>query len=320
MAEKAVFLDRDNTLIEDPGYLSDPGAVKLLPGVELALKGLAQAGYKLVVVTNQSGIARGLLTVEALQAIHEELRRQLADDGAQLDAIYYCPYHPEGSVDAYTRTSEERKPKPGMLLRAAKEMDLDLEESWMVGDSPHDVEAGDRAGCRTVRVRAHVGVGHGPAAQADEDVRADFTVRNLVDAARVIVRESAGTPPESPHLPAAPTTSPSTGEPLPTGEERERGGSAVADMSDSEVLRELLQHARQFVRMQGRNEFSATKLIAGVSQGLAALAFLGGLVKFISLGSPTGEWSGLLSAIAWLGIAGVLQLTALAFFLMAREE
>ena len=155
MAGKAVFLDRDNTVIEDPGYISDPQVVKLLPGVELAIKSLAQAGYKVVVVTNQSGVARGLLTEEMLERIHTELRRQLGQHGAHLDGVYYCPFHPEGTVEQYAKDSDLRKPKPGMLLKAAQELDIDVSASWMVGDSARDIEAGQRAGCRTVRVRAH---------------------------------------------------------------------------------------------------------------------------------------------------------------------
>ena len=126
--------------------------MKLLPGVELALKSLAAAGFKIVVVTNQSGIARGLLTEETLAQIHAELRRQLSEKGAHLDAIYYCPYHPEGTVEAYAMESDLRKPQPGMLLKAAEEMDIDLPASWMVGDDARDIEAGQRAGCRTIRL------------------------------------------------------------------------------------------------------------------------------------------------------------------------
>lgn len=188
MSNKAVFVDRDNTLIEDPGYISEPSLVRLLPGVELAIKSLSQQGFKVVMVTNQSGIARGLLTEEALGQIHHELRRQLGDHGANLDGIYYCPFHPEGTVEKYTCDSELRKPKPGMLLAAAKDLDIDLSASWMVGDSPRDIEAGQRAGCRTIRVRTH----HDPASgeNSDEDSQADYVVRNLVDAAKVIIRES----------------------------------------------------------------------------------------------------------------------------------
>ncbi len=192
MANKAVFVDRDNTLIEDPGYISDPSLVRLLPGVELAIKSLSQQGFKVVVVTNQSGVARGLLTEEALGQIHQELRRQLGDHGANLDGIYFCPFHPEGTVEKYTCDSELRKPKPGMLLAAAKDLDIDLAASWMVGDSPRDIEAGQRAGCRTIRVRTQ----HDPASgeKSDEDSQADYIVRNLVDAAKVIIRENkAGT-------------------------------------------------------------------------------------------------------------------------------
>jgi D-glycero-D-manno-heptose 1,7-bisphosphate phosphatase len=189
MADKAVFLDRDNTIIEDPGYLSDPDAVKLLPGVELALKSLSQAGYRLVVVTNQSGIARGLLTEAALERIHAEMRRQLAQHNVHLDAVFHCPYHPEGTVEQYARESDLRKPQPGMLLAAARDLDLDLGRCWMVGDRGRDIEAGQRAGCRTVRIRSRPS--HTPGEKDDEDVQADFNARNLVDAARVVLREDS---------------------------------------------------------------------------------------------------------------------------------
>ena len=186
MGKPAVFLDRDHTIIEDPGYLSDPGAVKLLPGVERAIKSLAHAGYKIVVVTNQSGVARGLLSEETLDVIHGEMRRQLAAGGAHLDAIYHCPYHPDGTVEKYAIDSDLRKPRPGMLLKAASDMDLNLAESWMVGDSSRDVEAGQRAGCRTVRLRTgHTG---SPGEAMDDDVHADFSVRTLVEAAKLILR------------------------------------------------------------------------------------------------------------------------------------
>ncbi len=188
MANKAVFLDRDHTLIEDPGYLSDSSGVKLLPGVDLALKSLEAGGFKTVVVTNQAGVARGLITEENVHQIHTELHRQLAERGAHLDAIYYCPYHPEGTVEAYARDSEFRKPSPGMLLKAAQELDIDLPASWMVGDSARDVEAGQRAGCRTIRLRPSATPLPGEVSQ--EDVQPDFTARNLVEAARTILRES----------------------------------------------------------------------------------------------------------------------------------
>ncbi len=151
MANKAVFVDRDHTLIEDPGYIADPRQIKLLPGVDIALKSLSAAGFKIVVVTNQSGIARGMLTEKALDAIHDELRRQLAQKEAYLDAIYYCPFHPEGTVEGYIQDSELRKPKPGMLIDASANYGIDLTKSYMIGDRWRDVEAGQAAGCRPPR-------------------------------------------------------------------------------------------------------------------------------------------------------------------------
>jgi D-glycero-D-manno-heptose 1,7-bisphosphate phosphatase len=150
----AVFLDRDGTLIEDTGYLSDPGQVCLLPGSAETLRLLRNAGFRLVVVTNQSGVARGHFNEICLAAIHDRMRDLLAAQGVQLDGLYYCPYHPDGIVDAYRKDSDWRKPGPGMLFQAAGDLGLDLAGSWMIGDAPRDIQAGRRAGCRTVLLGA----------------------------------------------------------------------------------------------------------------------------------------------------------------------
>ena len=152
MPDKAIFLDRDDTLIEDPGYISSPEQVKLLAGVPKALIELKALGYKLVVVTNQSAVARGIVTEKVLGEIHKRLEQLLAEKNAFLDGIYYCPYHPEGAVKKYRQESELRKPNPGMLLKAAEEIDLDLDQSWCVGNSSSDIEAGLRAGCKTILI------------------------------------------------------------------------------------------------------------------------------------------------------------------------
>ncbi|MHC4982256.1 MAG: D-glycero-alpha-D-manno-heptose-1,7-bisphosphate 7-phosphatase [Planctomycetota bacterium] len=223
MTDRAVFLDRDNTVMEDPGYISDPDAVKLLPGVELALKSLKQAGYKLVVVTNQSGVARGLLTEDAVEKIHAELRRQLGGHTVHVDQIYYCPYHPEGTVEQYARESELRKPQPGMLFKAAEELGVDLAKSWMVGDSGRDMEAGQRAGCRTVRIRLRGEGDSDEARPGNEDVQADFNARNLVDAAKLIVREDVRQPSQAAQVSGAETKP----EPPVAGKPRPQKVSAV---------------------------------------------------------------------------------------------
>ncbi len=180
--QPAVFLDRDGTLIEDSGYLRDVARVRLLPGVAETLRALRQAGYRLIVATNQSGVARGLLTEATLAAIHDRMRDLLAQQGVQLDAVYYCPYHPEGTVEAYRRDSDCRKPECGMLRQAAADLGIDLPASWMVGDAERDVEAGRRAGCRTVLLTPDAGADGQPVSVAD------FVVQDLPAAGRVIAR------------------------------------------------------------------------------------------------------------------------------------
>lgn len=148
--KRAVFLDRDGTLNWDVGYLNNPAQVELLPGVAPALRAFREAGYMLVCVTNQSGVARGLITEEQIHAIHQRLAQLLEQQGVTLDACYYCPYHPEGTMEPFIREAQGRKPRPGMLLQAAKELNLDLTQSWMIGDSGRDVNAGLNAGCATI--------------------------------------------------------------------------------------------------------------------------------------------------------------------------
>jgi len=143
----AVFLDRDGTIIEHVHHLTDPADVRLIPGASKAIRLLRSAGYACVVVTNQSVIGRGMLTVDGLERVHDEMHRQLAKNGAELDGIYYCPVVP-AARDRTVVEHPERKPGPGMLLRAAQDLGLDLSRSWMIGDMLSDVYAGRNAGCK----------------------------------------------------------------------------------------------------------------------------------------------------------------------------
>ncbi|MCD6174877.1 MAG: HAD family hydrolase [Planctomycetes bacterium] len=152
MAQKAVFFDRDDTLISDSGYMQRPEQVNLLPGVPETLIQLKKMGYLLVVVTNQSGIARGFLTEDDLDKIHQEFKRQLAAENAVIDGLYYCPYHPDGAVQNFSIESNLRKPNAGMFFQAEKDLDIDLTQSWMIGDSYRDIQAGKAAGCHTILV------------------------------------------------------------------------------------------------------------------------------------------------------------------------
>jgi D,D-heptose 1,7-bisphosphate phosphatase len=148
----AIFLDKDGTLIEDVPYNVDPARMRLLPGVADGLRLVHAAGYPLVVISNQSGVARGYFSEDALPAVEARLRELLAGAAVPLAGFYYCPHHPRGSVVAYAVECLCRKPAPGLLLRAASDLNLDLTRSWFIGDILNDVEAGQRAGCRTVLI------------------------------------------------------------------------------------------------------------------------------------------------------------------------
>jgi D,D-heptose 1,7-bisphosphate phosphatase len=153
----AVFLDRDGTLIDLVHHLVKPSEVKVDPKAGEAVRKLRERGYACVLVTNQSVIGRGMLTVEGLQEIHRELDRQLEAYGAKLDGLYYCPVAPKESEQTVIE-HPDRKPGPGMLLRAASELDLDLERSWMVGDTLSDMLAGKNARCKgTILVKTGYG-------------------------------------------------------------------------------------------------------------------------------------------------------------------
>lgn len=149
---RAVFLDKDGTLIEDRPFVRPPSVVYLLPGVPEGLRRLHDAGFLLVVVTNQAGVAHGLFTEDDLRQVEDSVRRTFAAVEIPLSGFYYCPHHPLGSVPRYAIRCRCRKPAPGLLTQAAADLDVDLGRSWMVGDILHDVEAGRSAGCGTVLI------------------------------------------------------------------------------------------------------------------------------------------------------------------------
>ena len=157
----AVFLDRDGTLVEEVPYLHEPARVALLPGVE-ALAGVAAAGYALVVVTNQGGVARALYDEAAVGAVHRRLAELLAGVGVRLDAVLHCPHHPDGTVPGYARTCRCRKPAPGMLEAAARRLGLDLAASYLVGNHPTDVGAAVAAGVTPLYVTTGHAAGRPP--------------------------------------------------------------------------------------------------------------------------------------------------------------
>lgn len=163
LGKPAVFLDRDGTLVEEMEFLVDPDKLRLFPGAAAAVRRLNDAGLPVVIVTNQSMIARGLASEQQLALIHERLTTMLKAAGAHLDGIYYCPHHPDVGEPPYRGPCDCRKPLPGLLYQAAGDLGLDLAQSAMIGDTLRDLEAGAAAGCRTLIL---VRTGHGAAEEA----------------------------------------------------------------------------------------------------------------------------------------------------------
>jgi len=161
----AIFFDRDGTLAHEVGYINHIARFQLYPFAVEAVRAVNRAGWAAVVVTNQAGTARGYFPESQIQEVHALLARTMEEGGARLDGIYYCPHHPSAGEPPYRQDCDCRKPRPGMLQRAARELELDLGRSWMIGDRPSDVETGWAVGARGVLVRTGYGEGeilHGP--------------------------------------------------------------------------------------------------------------------------------------------------------------
>ncbi|TSD63342.1 HAD family hydrolase [Inquilinus sp. KBS0705] len=152
MENKAIFLDKDGTLIFDIPYNVDPELITLQPNIIEGLKQLKEEGYLLIIVSNQSGVARGYFTEDKLLDVENKLWQLFTYNNLDLSGFYYCPHHPQGTVAGYNINCDCRKPAPGMLIKAAAEHQVDLGRSWMIGDILNDAEAGNRAGCKTVLI------------------------------------------------------------------------------------------------------------------------------------------------------------------------
>ena len=178
----ALFLDRDGVLIEEVEYLSDPGQVRLIRGAAAAVRRANEAGWLVVVVSNQSGVARGFFPESVLPEVGRVIEdRLLVEAGASVDRFYYCPHHPTAGRGGYRIDCDCRKPKPGMLLKAAAELGIDLARSWMVGDRATDLQAGAAAGCRTILVQTGYGRATG-IAEPDPRLKLAAMVPSIVEA------------------------------------------------------------------------------------------------------------------------------------------
>lgn len=178
----AIFMDRDGTINEEVGYLSRLEQLKLYPGASKAIRMINEAGMKAVVVTNQSGVARGFFTEAFVDTVHRRINEMLRTDGAHIDGFYYCPHHPDGQ-EPYNKVCDCRKPATGLLVQASEELDINLTRSWIIGDTLKDIDAGKKAGVRGILVKTGYGQN---IVVTDNPVH---IAENILDAVQWIMRE-----------------------------------------------------------------------------------------------------------------------------------
>lgn len=186
---RAVFLDRDGTVNVEVGYLNDLDRLQLIPGAGMAIRKLNEAGLKVVLVTNQSGVARGYFPESFIHHTHALLKKMLGQEGARLDAIYYCPHHPKAGNLHYTTECDCRKPRTGLIDQAARELDIDVKDSYVVGDKWSDIELGQRAGTHTVLVRTGYAHDDPENVRPSQVIEPDFTAHTILEAADWIIEQ-----------------------------------------------------------------------------------------------------------------------------------
>lgn len=185
---RAVFIDRDGTISEEVGYVNDPSRFQLFAESAQALRLLHDKGWLTILITNQAGVARGYFAESMVLEVHERLRRELEKEGAALDGIYYCAHHPSIGEPPYRLSCDCRKPKPGLIVQAAADFNIDLKQSWMVGDRYSDIELARNAGLRSAFVLTGYGRGEWEHQREDWKHQPDVICENLLAAAESIVR------------------------------------------------------------------------------------------------------------------------------------
>ncbi len=188
--KRAVFIDRDGTLSEEVGYINHPERFRLFPYAAEAIRHLNENGWLAIVTTNQAGVARGYFSEEIIGIVHKGMEDQLAIDGARLDAIYYCAHHPSVGEPPYRVDCDCRKPKPGLITRAATDFDVDLKSSWMVGDRYSDIEMARNAGVKSAFVLSGYGRGEWEHQRQTWTEQPDMVAENLLQVVLNIVEES----------------------------------------------------------------------------------------------------------------------------------
>jgi len=184
LINKAVFLDRDGVINKDVGYLDDFKKFKLLPNVINAIKLLKKFNFKIVIITNQSGVARGYFSEEQLNKIHEKMLKIIEKKGGKIDEIYYCPHHPEFGNEKYKKKCSCRKPNIGLILKAKNELNIDLEQSFFIGDKITDIIAGNKAKCKTILISSKNEI---ISNNNLKDLKIDYIAKNLFSAVKWIL-------------------------------------------------------------------------------------------------------------------------------------
>ncbi|MBW2093630.1 MAG: HAD family hydrolase [Deltaproteobacteria bacterium] len=187
MSRPAVFIDRDGTINEQMGYINHPSRFTLLPRAAEAIKALNQSGFASIVVSNQSGVARGYFPLDLVHEVHGLMGKLLSKEGARLDGVFFCPHHPQGIVPEYAISCDCRKPGTGLLEQARNELDLDMGESYVIGDRCQDLEMARRAGLEGVLVLTGYGRGEREYILPRETVRPAYIAEDLLDAVRWII-------------------------------------------------------------------------------------------------------------------------------------
>ena len=187
MKRPALFMDRDGTISEEVGYVNHPSRFRLFPYTAEAIKLLNDNGWLAIVVTNQAGVARGYFSEDVILKIHDQLSRDLQNESAQLDAIYYCAHHPAVGEPPYRLDCDCRKPKPGLIQRAAADFEIDLARSWMVGDRYGDIELAHNAGVHSAFVLSGYGRGEWEFQRGSWKLQPELVAEDLLDAVRKII-------------------------------------------------------------------------------------------------------------------------------------
>ena len=197
--ERAVFVDRDGVICEEVGYIGEREQLRLIPQSAEAVKLINQSGLKIIAITNQSGVARGYFSEETLGHLHRTMEKLLSDQGASLDGIYYCPHHPEGTVEAYRMVCDCRKPATGLLIKAAQAHAIDLSSSYLVGDKRSDIACAHRAGAKGILVLTGYGRDELSKINSAASLQPHYVAADLLAAVQWIIKDTRREKPGDSH-------------------------------------------------------------------------------------------------------------------------